>query len=490
MLGEGLWHTDRWNNPVFEPARLQSMTDEGVSRLVSMQQPDGGWGWWGGSQSSDPYMTGYVVYGLATAKGAGAAVPPDVLARGYAWLARDVKDRDDERDLAVWESFALSQDPAAFPASAKHVVALNYTGRDRLSAYGQALLALTLQNTGEHDKAALVCRNLRNTARIDTENGTASWRPADRYWWDWYNNDVETDAWALKAYVAVLPGDDLTPMLVKWLVQNQRGGRWNSTKETAMAVYALTDYVKANNELAPDYTIKVALGDKISRTYKITRDNALLFDNRFVVPDALLASGDQTVTITKQGAGRLYYSSSLQYFTTEENIAGSGTELKVKRRYFLLSPKTKSVADYEGGTFNVLDYDRAELADGASVKSGDLLEAELTLDSKNEYDDCIFEDMKPAGCEPLDLRSGGRYGDGLCSNVELRDTKTAFFVDHLPQGTRVLRYRLRAEVPGAFHALPANGYAMYAPDVRALSDGWHVTVRDAPLEAAAFGAKP
>jgi len=489
QMAANLWHTERWANPVFDPARLQQMTEDGLSRLVSMQQQGGGWGWWGGSQTSDAYLTGYVVYGLATAKSAGVAVPLDVLARGYAWLARDVKDRDDEkndeeRDLAVWESFALSSDPAAFPVPARHVVTLAFENRDRLSAYGQALLALTLQNLGSHDKAAVVCRNLRNTARIDAENGTASWKPIDRYWWNWYNDDVETDAWALKAYVAILPHDDLTPMLVKWLVQNQRGSRWSTTKETATAIFALSDYIKENNELAPDYTIKVALGDKLARTYKITRENALLFDNQFAVPDALLADGSQTVTITKAGTGRLYYSTSLQYFTTEENIAAVGTELKVQRRYYKLTPKTKSAIDYEGGTFNVLDYTRTELADGASLQSGDMIEVELILDSKNEYDDCVFEDMKPAGCEPLDLRSGERYGDGLCSNLELRDTKTAFFVDHLPQGTRVLRYRLRAEVPGAFHALPTNGYAMYAPEVRALSNGWHVTVGDA-LQASA-----
>ncbi len=487
LLAGGLWHTDRWHNPVFHPDELKSMTDDGLSRLIGMQRPDGGWGWWAGSAESDAYMTAYVVYGLATARQAGVPVPADVLARGYAYLSKDVKDRDDERDLAVWECFALSQALSTpsltgrgqgVGSSVLHVVHVAYSQRDRLSAYGQALLALTLHNLGENENAGVVCRNLQNTATIDRENGTASWRPRDHYWWRWYNDDVETDAWALKAYVAILPHDDLTPMLVKWLVQNQRGSIWRCTKETAMAVYALTDYIKANNELAPDYTVIVKLGDKISRVYKINRDNALLFDNRFLVPDALLTDGRQTVTITKEGAGRLYYSSALQFFTTEEKIAASGTEMKIQRRYFKLTPKTKAVADYQGGTFNVLDYTRIELPDGATLQSGDLIDVELVLDSKNEYDYCCFEDMKPAGCEPIDLRSGGRYGDGLCSDMELRDTKTAFFVDHLPQGTRVLRYRLRAEVPGAFHALPTNGYAMYAPDVRALSDGWHVTVGD------------
>ena len=41
-------------------------------------------------------------------------------------------------------------------------------------------------------------------------------------------------------------------------------------------------------------------------------------------------------------------------------------------------------------------------------------------------------------------------------------------------------YKLRAEVPGTFHALPTNAYAMYAPDIRALSDEWRVTITDAP----------
>ncbi len=482
LLAEGLHHGDRWNNPVFDNARLQEMVREGLARLISMQRSgDGGWGWWPDSASSDSYMSAYVVYGLATAKAAGVDVPADVLARGYAFLAKDIKDNEDNRDLAVWQAFALSRRGGPLPASARSVLDTVYTEREKLSAYGQALLALTLHASGAPEKAAVVCRNLQNTASIDRENGTATWKKKRGYWWDWYNNDVETAAWVLKAYVTVLPQSEISPMLVKWLVQNRRGSAWRSTKETAMVVYALTDYIRANNELAPNYTVTVALGEKIRRTYTVNRENALLFDNRFLVPASLLRGGPETVTITKQGAGRLYFSSALQYFTTEERIKGVGSELQVQRRYFRLTPKTAQQKDWAGGTFNTLDYTRHPLADGASLRSGDLIEVELVLETKNDYDYLIFEDMKPAGCEPLELRSGFRYGDGLASNQELRDTKIAFFVDHLPQGTRVLRYRLRAEVPGAFNALPTNAYAMYAPEVRALSDGWRVTVGDDTL---------
>ena len=43
----------------------------------------------------------------------------------------------------------------------------------------------------------------------------------------------------------------------------------------------------------------------------------------------------------------------------------------------------------------------------------------------------------------------------------------AFFVDHLPQGESRITYRLRAEIPGSFHALPTNAYAFYTPTFQA-----------------------
>lgn len=478
-LGAELDHGDRWKNPVFDAARLKGMVDEGLARLVSMQRQDGGWGWWPDSSESDPYMTGYVVYGLATARAAGVPLPGRMLERGYAYLMADIKNRFDQRDLAAWEAFALSQRGAPLPPTALRVLSGVYAERGKLSPYAQALLALTLHNQGQDDRAKVLIRNLLNTATIDRQNGTASWKSPYGSRWNWYNNDVETTAWILKAYTAIQPRSELGPMLVRWLVTRLRGTAWSSTKETAIAVYALADYIRVNRELDPQMTVTVALGSRIRRTFHIDRDNALLFDNRFLVPDALLPAGTGTVTISRTGAGRLYYTSALQYFTTEAHIRGVGGLLKVQRRYFRLTPKTVTSAAPEGGTYRALDYTRTALPDGAAIRSGDLLEAELVMDAANDFDYVVLEDMKPAGCEPVDLRSGARYGNGLCSDMELRDTKTAFFIDRLPQGTHAIRYRLRAEVPGLFHALPTNAYAMYAPDVRALSDEWEVTVGEA-----------
>jgi uncharacterized protein YfaS (alpha-2-macroglobulin family) len=62
---------------------------------------------------------------------------------------------------------------------------------------------------------------------------------------------------------------------------------------------------------------------------------------------------------------------------------------------------------------------------------------------------------------------------------ELRDRKVALFIDKLPEGVWEIRYDLRAEVPGQFHALPVLGQAMYVPEIRANSAEIRINVEDA-----------
>jgi hypothetical protein len=66
-----------------------------------------------------------------------------------------------------------------------------------------------------------------------------------------------------------------------------------------------------------------------------------------------------------------------------------------------------------------------------------------------------------------DREAGDYTGRSRRVHQELRDRKTAFFIDKLPEGLWEIRYELRAEVPGRFHALPVLGHAMYVPEIRA-----------------------
>ncbi len=113
-----------------------------------------------------------------------------------------------------------------------------------------------------------------------------------------------------------------------------------------------------------------------------------------------------------------------------------------------------------------------------TLNVGDIVEVELTIESDDDYEYVAFEDLKPAGCEAVQLRSGYTWGNGLRASVELRDNRVEFFVSSLHKGKHVLKYKLRAETPGWFHALPARGFAMYAPEIHAQSDELRLRVTE------------
>ena len=494
-MSSQLWNTHRRSNPIYDAKTVNDMTQEGLSRLYTMQRSDGGWGWWPGSSQSDEYMSAYVMYGLYTAQNAGVNVKGDVINRGTAYLKAQLKDEDNIH-LLSYMAYAYSQqykNPLAAMVKDTEISKVTdrlFEQRERLAPLSKAYLAMTLSNIAVYDKAQIVVRNLENTVVIDAANGTARYKTQPAYWF-WWNNDVETVALTLRAFDQIEPTNKLAPMLMKWLTLQARGNHYRSTKETAEVVYTLADYVVKNRELDVDYTLKVNLNGKLARTYRVTKENALWFDNRFITGDLFLQDGENTLTIEKVGKGKLYWNAYTEYFSLEEPIKASGNELEISRRFFKLTRKTETEKSFDkiprgdgpiiGRLFRDStdpEYTRTEIKDGETVTSGDLIEVELVVNAKNDYEYLVFEDMKAAGFEPVDLRSGASYGDGLSSNVELRDEKVAFFVDRLPQGRRVLRYRVRAEVPGQFHALPTNGYAMYAPEVRAISDEMRVGVRD------------
>ena len=230
---------------------------------------------------------------------------------------------------------------------------------------------------------------------------------------------------------------------------------------------------------------------------------------------------------------RLYFAAEAKFFSLEEPITPAGNEIFVKREYFKLVGRPTLLKGYV--------YDREPLRDGESVKSGERVETVLTIEAKNNYEYLVFEDLKPAGFEAVEIRSGeSLYARELKSGAvegpksnsadaragvqsprpnsgqsrarvqgskpvvvqsqignqkseidyagrqrwvyqELRDRKVALFIDKLPEGVWEIRYDLRAEVPGRFHALPVLGQAMYVPEIRCNGAEIRLKVEDAQL---------
>ena len=93
----------------------------------------------------------------------------------------------------------------------------------------------------------------------DDENQTAYLRlPENNYWWYWYGSEIEANAYYLKLLSQVDPKGDMASRLVKYLLNNRKHATyWNSTRDTALCVEALADYLQATGEDKPDMTVEV-----------------------------------------------------------------------------------------------------------------------------------------------------------------------------------------------------------------------------------------
>ena len=393
---------------------------------------------------------------------------------------KDTKARADALDAFVRLVLGESGEP---DKDGEAMTAFLFRDKNDLPVYAKALLGLELHRLGAEGKRDEVLRNIEQHLQRDDENQTAWLDLGNRgYWWRWYGSEHEAHAWYLKLLAAAKPASPQARGLAKYLLNNRRHATyWNSTRDTACCLEALGDFLRASKEGQPDMEIEVLLDGKSLKSVKITKDNLFTFDGAALVAGDVLGGGEHVVELRRKGKGALYANAYLTYFTKEDFITKAGLEVKVERAFYRLVPEEKeqAVATSTGAAHaqKARKLRREKLAPGAQVKSGDLIEVELSIDSKNDYEYLLFEDWKAAGLEAVEVRSG-HNPNGLGAYMELRDEKVALFVRSLPRGRHNLSYRLRAEVPGTFSALPTKASAMYAPELRANSDEMKVRVTD------------
>ncbi len=503
-IGDAAERAKRWKrydrNPVFDEAELAKIVKAGVNRLQEMQLSDGGWGWFSGwGEYSSAHTTATVAHGLQIAKQNDVALIPGVLERGIEWLKkyeaqqlRHMANVDDSGRVIdkskPSKQYADNLDALVYmvlaDANLKNDTMRDrlYKDRTKLSVYGLATYGVALNRQKEAEKLAMVLRNIGQYVVKDNENQTAYLELPTSIWWYWYGSEYEAEAYYLKLLTATDPKGEIAPRLVKYLINNRKHATyWNSTRDTALVIEALADYIRASGEDKPDLTVEVWVNGQKRKEEKINAENLFTYDNAFVLEGEALTPGAHKVEVRKSGSGPLYWNGYLTNFTLEDNIRRAGLELKVERHYYKLTPADKSiaVAGSRGQAVNqrVEKYDRQEIADLGTVTSGDLVEIELIIESKNDYEYILFEDMKAAGCEPVAVQSGYN-GNELGAYMELRDNRVSLFVRNLARGKHSVSYRMRAETPGRFSALPTKASAMYAPELRGNSDELKLNIED------------
>jgi uncharacterized protein YfaS (alpha-2-macroglobulin family) len=498
-IGEDAERAKQWkrfkSEPVFDPDEMRDIVKAGINRLASMQCSDGGWGWFSGwGERSWPHTTAVVVHGLQVARANNVAIIPEMLERGVAWLKNYQAEQvtmlqNWDRDRDPRKRYADATDALVYMILVDEKIdnidmrEFLYRDRNELPVYAKCLFGLALHRAGDVEKRDMVRRNIEQFLVRDDENQTAYLRmPQNNWWWCWYGSEIEGMAAYLKLLAAVEPKGDTAPRLVKYLINNRKHATyWNSTRDTALCIEAFADYIRASGEDKPDMTLTVLVDGAPVKNVTINAANIFSFDNQALLLGDRLAAGAHRVELVRKGTGPVYFNAYLTNFTLEDPITRAGLEIKVNRKLYKLVRVDKTIK-VEGVGGRALDqkvekFERVELPDRGLLKSGDLVEVELEIESKNDYEYIVFEDMKPAGVEPVEVRSGYTSNE-MGAYVEFRDERVVFFVRALARGKHSVSYRVRAEIPGLFSALPTRGSAMYAPELKANSDEVKVRIQD------------
>jgi uncharacterized protein YfaS (alpha-2-macroglobulin family) len=498
---------------------LDAITKQSLERLYNFQHADGGWGWWKDGDS-DHFMTAYVVWGMTMATQAGIPIKTDALARAAGYLDKELVEEEGNYDQQAWMLHALAAYESSTIPERQGAVTISkfqdkafhnlWTNRDKLNAYTRSLLALAAHYFKYHDQARTLIENLENGVKVDTNPdtsivqsggvsdpsviGTAHWGE-DGLYWRWSDGGVEATSFALRALLAIDPQNRLVEPVTNWLIKNRRGAQWNNTRDTAIVVMTLNDYLRSSKELASQLSYELLVNGNSVATKTVTADEALSAPGQIEISRDLLRDGSNEITLRRtNGTGAVYFSAQAKFFSLEEPLTPAGNEIFVRRQYFKLVNHQTLLKGFVS--------ERVPLNDGETVKSGERVEAVITVEAKNNYEYLLFEDLKPAGLEAVQLRSGESvYARQLKSGAlksknstlmnftansdftgqsrwvyqELRDRKVALFIDHLPEGVWQISYELRAESPGAFHALPVMGQAMYVPEIR--TNGTEVRIK-------------
>ena len=339
------------------------------------------------------------------------------------------------------------------------------------SLYAKGLMALIMQRNAHPKIAEKILNSLKETSITSDELGM--------YWksnnpsWHWYQAPIETQALMIEVFAEVGQAvqtetsnlNDIDQLKI-WLLKNKQTNKWETTKATTEAVYALllqgrdwlvgaeatemVDVVLGNEPIDPSKleNVKVEAGTGYYKT---------VWSGSEITPEMA------TVTLTKNNPGIAWGSLYWQYFEDLDKITSAETPLALRKKLF---KKTNTDRGEQ----------LSEITSETDLKVGDLIRVHIELQSDRDMEFMHMKDMRAAGLEPINVLSAYKFQDGLGYYESTKDASTNFFFDFLPKGIYVFEYDLRINNAGNMSNGITTIQSMYAPEFSSHSEGVRVKV--------------
>lgn len=449
-----------------------------LQKLEKWQTAIGGFPWFPGGPPS-PNITLYVVYGFSKAMEFGVEVPKVLIERAWGYLHKHYLDeivRICMSHNSCWETVTfLNYILSNYPDNSWGTNIFSLAERKTMldfslkhwklhSPYLKGYLALTLQRANRTREAKLVWDSVMDSAKYTVDEGT-HWAREDRSWL-WYNDTIETHAFALRTLMELGSEDIKRDGIVQWLFLNKKLNHWHSTRATSEVLYSLAHYLTKTNQMGQREAVTVKVGREKAIEMEFSPDKYLGIANQLVYEGEKVDSNLMPITIQKSTPALMFASANWQFSTEELPKEAKGDFLNLNRKFFLRDKSKREVA-------------LRPIEEGTQISVGDEIEVHISLKSKHPVGYVHLRDPRGAGFEPVDTTSQHKWDLGIYWYEEVRDNVTNFFFEQLPQGEYNFKYRLRAATAGEFKVSPATVQPMYAPEFVAYSAGNRLKIRGA-----------
>ena len=261
---------------LFDMIRMSQELNSSYDKLVQMQSSNGGFVWFKGGPD-DRYMTQYIITGIGHLKKLKGYADgqktklEDILVNGLAYLDKKIKEEYDnlvkyKTDLKKYTPgysevqylymrsfFPEYKLPAASKKAYDYFRSRSQATWTKQGKYMQGMLALALGRTGDSKTPAVILKSLKETSIVSEELGMY-WKDARRGWF-WHEAPIERQALLIEAFQEIGKDTKSVDELRTWLLKNKQTNRWESTKATAEACYALL--LQGTQWLANEPTVQI-----------------------------------------------------------------------------------------------------------------------------------------------------------------------------------------------------------------------------------------
>ncbi len=456
------------------PQEMEAAVQRDLERLKGMQNADGGFPYWTRGWDSIPFHSIHVAHALQRAKMKGFDIPAGMQESVRPYL------ENIESYYPYWYSQNTRYTLSAYALYVRNLMgdadsqkALNLIQEASLEnlsldAIGW-LWPVLIDAPGAYD--TLEANRIRvNNSVVETAGAANFITSFDEENYLLLGSNRRSDALLLDALIQDNPQSDLIPKLVNGLLAHTQKGRWNNTQENLFVLLALDRYFNTFETQTPDFVARLWLGDAYIGEYafqgRTTERRETQVPMSFLAELPWDASSLQTLVLSKDGDGRLYYRLGLRYAPLDLRQDPLDMGFVVQRVYEAVDDP-EDVRQDEDGVWH--------------IRAGARVRVSLTMVASSRRYHVALVDPLPAGFEiinpalavsgsiPQDPNSReSRYGwwwGPWFDHQNLRDERAEAFTPLLWDGVYQYTYIARATTPGTFVAPPTKAEEMYSPEV-------------------------